>query len=132
MKRKFWGCAGAARLILGAIVVPFGAADCGMTVSVGAACGGGDVCDGACVHLASDPGNCGSCGHECPAGVVCSGGVCSSACPVGQQLCEGSCVDVGSDPNHCGACDAPCTPDRVCTAGTCECAIAGTVDCGGL
>ncbi len=46
---------------------------------VGGSCASGYTeCDYRCVDLETDPANCGACGHACPPGVVCSGGVCGA------------------------------------------------------
>jgi len=43
------------------------------------------MCSGACVQTASDPLNCGSCGHSCQGG-TCSGGVCQPLSLVSQPI----------------------------------------------
>ena len=43
------------------------------------------LCSGACVQTASDPLNCGSCGHSCQGG-TCSGGVCQPLSLVSQPI----------------------------------------------
>jgi hypothetical protein len=46
-------------------------------------------CNGACVDLMTSPANCGACGHACPGGQSCHGGLCP-------------CVDAGSNlDGHC-------------------------------
>jgi len=40
-------------------------------------CTTGTLCGNSCVDTASDPANCGTCGHVCPANNSCYGGVCS-------------------------------------------------------
>lgn len=50
------------------------------------------LCDGRCVDLDRDPGNCGMCGNACPARTgrpgACSAGRCGF-CPTGTSLCTG-------------------------------------------
>jgi hypothetical protein len=56
-----------------------------------------------CADLSTDAANCGLCGHQCPAGLVCIDGGCS--CAAGQTLCTDAsgtnfyCVDATS---NCG------------------------------
>jgi hypothetical protein len=40
---------------------------------------------GACTELASDPSNCGACGHACAAGDICTSGMCRGAPIMGDQ-----------------------------------------------
>ena len=51
-------------------------------------------CDGGCVDVSIGFANCGSCGHSCAAGDVCTLGVCATA--------EGAWQMFGSDPQHTG------------------------------
>ena len=77
-------------------------------------------CDGKCVLLTGDPGNCGACGVLCASGQSCVAGVCqgcvgadcSMGCPGGLVGCGGACVDVTSDPENCGACTSRAAPPR--------------------
>ena len=91
---------------------------CGTTISLGPACGGRDVCGGACLDMETDSDNCGECGNVCSPGTTCSGGVCGAPCGDGLIVCDGTCVDPGSDPKHCGSCGVIC-PGGVCTRGVC-------------
>jgi hypothetical protein len=56
-------------------------------------------CSGVCVNLATNVGNCGSCGVTCAVGDQCVSGGCTSCIPSGQpcssstQCCSDSCVD---------------------------------------
>jgi hypothetical protein len=70
------------------------------------------LCNDHCTALATDPVNCGACGHACGAGESCYAGACF--CPF-TTTCGGACVDLASDPAHCGACDLPCGGAQVCT-----------------
>ncbi len=76
----------------------------------------------ACGNTAVDIANCGSCGHVCATGQVCSNGVCKSACDAPFASCAGAqgCVDLSKDVKHCGACTT-----------VCQTTDAGAVDSGG-
>jgi hypothetical protein len=67
-------------------------------------------CSGQCISPATDSLNCGSCGHSCPAGQVCSNGNCATACDTPLLSCnEGaSCVNPVVDPLNCGSCGHVC------------------------
>jgi len=61
-------------------------------------------CASGCVSPLQDPANCGSCGHACTAGLVCSSGACTVNCGAGQVKCGGvGTPDAGS---HDAAADA--------------------------
>ncbi len=76
-----------------------------------------------CADLSVDNTNCGTCGHRCPSGQVCSGGACSVTCATSQIDCGGVCIDPLRDNQHCGASGA-CgagdagSPGTSCAAGT--------------
>jgi hypothetical protein len=88
--------------------------------------GGGD--GGCAASVASDPRNCGSCGHDCTklvhvqaALVQCSAGVCnvSNACLPGWDHCtanpDDGCETDLSSPSHCGGCAIKCNAsDPLC------------------
>src|SRR5689334_115866 len=51
-------------------------------------CKDGQVaCGPTCFDLARDAKNCGSCGHACDAGLVCSSGTCAAECAIGLVKC---------------------------------------------
>src|SRR5262245_60819586 len=53
--------------------------------NVGNVCPGSTLCNGACTNTSFDPQNCGSCGHACNQGEVCSAGNCGTTCNGGTQ-----------------------------------------------
>jgi hypothetical protein len=77
-------------------------------------------CGGRCVDLATEPVNCGACGHVCVVPATCAAGACE--CPGGATYCEaqGACVDTTSDANNCGGCGQPCG-GSVCYMATWAC-----------
>ncbi len=87
---------------------------------------GSTDCNGVCVDPNTDGANCGACNNPCPAGRVCSGGVCSVSCGAPLIQCGGGCVDPNSNPSYCGSCSGACGPFEACFAGSCLTAIYGT------
>jgi hypothetical protein len=92
-------------------------------------CCGGACCGGLCVSLASDPNNCGACGHSCGSfpNVVttCSAGTCAYACAAGWADCDrvaanGCETDVTGDALNCGACGQVCATGLFCCGGACS------------
>ena len=51
--------------------------------------------DGCEINLKSDNKNCGSCGHACPSGQICSDGECTDSCKDDTTNCGGTCVRLG-------------------------------------
>ncbi len=88
-------------------------------------------CSGVCVNLAADGTNCGSCGNVCPAGMVCSLGLCSDSCAPGLTQCGSGCTDISADVSNCGGCGLPCLPGQGCVNGSCICS-AGQTLCAGV
>jgi hypothetical protein len=76
-------------------------------------------CNGVCVDLTSDSGNCMRCGNTCLDGRVCDGGAC--VCPPDAAECSGACVDLATSEQHCGQCDLGCSPLQTCDNRTCGC-----------
>lgn len=110
---------------IGAAIAPMSCADCPVCVD------GLTLCAGACVETTSDGANCGTCGHACAAGTVCSGGACiAGECPGATTNCAGSCVDLAANAAHCGSCGVACATGQTCVAGSCGCPSGGTL-CGG-
>ena len=61
-------------------------------------------------------------GTTCGEGEVCSGGICQSACGVGQTLCtDGICHDLMNENANCGWCGSECSSDKQCIGGDCAC-----------
>jgi alpha-tubulin suppressor-like RCC1 family protein len=78
-----------------------------------------DDCDGTAddgFDLATDPANCGSCGHTCllaHSAPMCTAGACVPTCVPGWADCDGDsangCEADLSQPAHCGRCDHTCS-----------------------
>ena len=79
---------------------------------------GKELCNGACVNVATSELNCGECGHACDVGQSCSRGLCS--CPAGEAVCNGRCTSLNTA-NNCGACGNKCSGNSVCENGECSC-----------
>lgn len=83
-------------------------------------------CSGACVELAADSQNCGTCGNGCPSapnGVgVCVNGQCDIQCNPAYTRCGASCIDTKSNTSHCGGCGNKCAlanANATCSDGSC-------------
>jgi Stigma-specific protein, Stig1 len=67
------------------------------------------ACNGACVDIISDAGNCGGCGATCPAGTTCLHGACATtncASPSPPGGCSGASCGGSTCPGMmCGNCD---------------------------
>ncbi len=86
------------------------------------------TCGTACVDLAVDRRNCGSCGNACKTGEVCSGGSCQLQCGgTTPRLCSGGCVDAQTNAHACGTsctdCDGVTGVGSGCLNGTCTCSV---------
>jgi hypothetical protein len=83
-------------------------------------CPGQDICGTACVTLASDAMNCGTCGLVCDvAAPFCSAGTCSATCGGGLTTCGSSCSNLQTSQTDCGACGVVCGNGALCQAGAC-------------
>ena len=80
---------------------------------------GGELCDGTCFKLQTDPKHCGTCAKACAAGDPCIVGQCG--CPTGATACSLECRYLQSDRDHCGACGKACDAGRYCSSGACVC-----------
>ncbi len=114
-----------------------GRADAGVvSTTPGSRCAGTTTaCGATCRDLTTDENNCGACGHECSAGLVCNRGSCQ-ALPTDctNAPCPG---DFGCNPEtrHCtSGCfsNSDCRGDAVCTAGACRCSSAYKLQCGAV
>ena len=77
------------------------------------------MCGSSCVQLATDPQNCGSCGHACPRGQECAGSLCSPPCTAPLVRCGADCVDTVTDEQNCGVCGHACAATEGCAHSTC-------------
>lgn len=75
-------------------------------------------CRGVCTNLATDHGNCGSCGNSCGIDANCVNAHCEFYCAPGLVDCGGYCADLQTDFRSCGACGHHCGID---TYGAGEC-----------
>ena len=94
-------------------------------------CGGGEAfCNGSCIDVSADAGNCGGCGVTCPDGVACVDGGCDLTCETG-VACGAGCVDTATDPANCGACGNAC-PAGTNQAATCTDGVCGVMCAAGF
>jgi hypothetical protein len=83
-----------------------------------------------CANTSTDNSNCGSCGHVCGGGDVCSGGSCVLTCgAITTCMPSGGapyCANTNTDNADCGVCGHACGGGEVCTGGSC------VLSCGAL
>lgn len=118
---------------------------CGYSCNVGFTDCNGLAADGCEVQLATDTGNCGSCGNMCPSRANsttnCTGGSCGFTCTAPFGDCNGVAAD-GCETNtdtavdDCSACGVSCparaNASRTCVTGTCGFMCnGGFADCNG-
>ncbi len=72
-------------------------------------------------NVYTDSANCLTCGHACPNGGTCSGGVCSSTCASGDG-CKTGCTPADSD---CGSSNDSCPSPKECVPGGLSCSSIG-------
>ncbi len=88
------------------------------------------LCNDFCVDLQNDQYNCGSCGHACGVGVICSKGSCLDC--TGKTPCDdGLCYDLDNDPQNCGGCGMACPANVACVDGQCASCRMDYIDCDG-
>lgn len=80
-------------------------------------CARGNCCAGACVDLARDARNCGTCGRACVAGESCLGGACGR--------CSPRCADRACGDDGCGGSCGVCASGTVCADGRCAACVRG-------
>jgi hypothetical protein len=81
----------------------------------------------------SDRQHCGTCSNVCPAGQICSGGVCALSCAAGLTNCAGVCRDLTTDRNNCNMCGNACAPGQICSSSMCMISCqTGEMNCGGI
>lgn len=110
---------------------------CGNVCQAGSSCVAGlcacqddrTSCGGTCVNTGSSAANCGTCGVTC-GDQVCSGGMCTDSCGLGETQCGQDCVDTTTDEENCGACGALCV-GGTCTGSECSCQE-GRIPCAGV
>jgi hypothetical protein len=77
-------------------------------------------CNGQCVDLLGDSGNCGACGNACAETAHCGQGFCvCNDNPRRFKSCSGVCVRIYNDPLNCGDCGVRCGPEQRCRQGRC-------------
>jgi len=59
-------------------------------------------------NVASDPANCGTCGHACMKGQVCASGACKAECDPPTIKCPTGCADFKNNALNCGGCGKIC------------------------
>jgi hypothetical protein len=99
-----------------------GPAEAGPVSADGGCNGSQTACAGDCVTLATDPDNCGTCGHMCTTTVAnaqpaCVSNGCNFACNTNYTLCGGKCADFSTDNGNCGGCGNSCA--ATCQGGAC-------------
>ncbi len=101
-------------------------------------------CGDSCTELSTDPLNCGTCGHTCPASSSCVNYTCTpptmcvagnsgAVCPLPEggagTCCSGTCTaGYTSDPNNCGACGVTCPAGVACVNSYCAPPDGGAAD----
>jgi hypothetical protein len=89
----------------------------------------GNAANGCETVLATNPNNCGACGHVCAVAhgtPACGAGACQvGACAVGFADCNQNAADgcetaVSSDAANCGACGAACAGGQTCVMSHCQ------------
>jgi len=80
-----------------------------------------------CTDPSTDFANCGGCGRTCPAGAICTAGMCQGGggAYAGAAPCPGTngapmCTNLLNDPANCGACGKVCGAGLGCYSGVCN------------
>ena len=95
-------------------------------------CGAGLTnCNGECVDLITNAGNCGACGNSCGLAGACTAGRCGAMqCSPSETLCAGVCTDITTNFN-CGDCNVVCPDGLTCCSGACVDIANDVYNCGG-
>ena len=112
---------------------------CGSTCGIGKICSSNPDCSsgncsaGVCAaplcNTATDPNNCGTCGHVCVAAngnASCTAGICGVAsCNAGFADCDGIAANgcetnTNVSVNNCGTCGHVCAGTQACVSGVCQ------------
>lgn len=78
------------------------------------------ACGAHCTDILTDPGNCGTCGHNCSSSQVCQQGICTTGCAAGQTRCFDGCYNLSYNTQNCGICGNFCPVGLVCNNSICS------------
>jgi hypothetical protein len=90
-----------------------GQADSSSSSGSGSGSSSGSSSGGGCTaNTMIDPANCGSCGHVCPTGDICTASQCQAPCAAPTSSCatQAGCFNLTNDSQNCGMCGLQCLP----------------------